>query len=173
VILGLLATAAAAPRALAQAAPEAGFSEGDKTPEVRRLATQERQQRLRQARIARLRELAAAKGQTERIAALDKLEAKQTQLYNLRLERIRTRLGDQEFKETQTRIRNARVDAARAGKAREVNAREQQQARERRALEERRREKAAKEPERKKDAERKKQTDSRPSPPSHPQEKQG
>src|SRR5262245_47589147 len=95
VILGLLATAAAAPRALAQAAPEAGFSEGDKTPEVRRLATQERLQRLRQARIARLRELAAAKGQTERIAALDKLEAKQTQLYNLRLERIRTRLGDQ------------------------------------------------------------------------------
>lgn len=145
VMLAFLATMSVAPRAAAQSEPPQGaWSEGDKVTEVRQLATQERLQRLRTARIERLRQLAAAKGQTERIAALDKLSAKQSQLYERRVARIRERLGDAEFKAAQQRVRNARIESART-QDRERNARELQQEREKRDREEKARKKDARE----------------------------
>jgi hypothetical protein len=64
--------------------------------------------RERLAKIARLRALAAAKNQTERLAALDELERKETARHARILAKQRGRLGDAEFEKVDRRLARGR-----------------------------------------------------------------
>lgn len=72
--------------------------------------------RERVAMIGRLRELAAAKGQTQRLAALDELERKEASHHARRIQGQRGRLGDAEFAEVERRLARGRQHSADKGK---------------------------------------------------------
>ena len=64
--------------------------------------------RERLAMIGRLRALATEKGQTERLAALDKLEAKENQRFERHLQKQRERMSDEDFKQVNERLAKGR-----------------------------------------------------------------
>ena len=64
--------------------------------------------RERLAMIGRLRALATEKGQTERLASLDKLEAKENSRYERHLQKVRGRMGDDEFNKVNERLAKGR-----------------------------------------------------------------
>ena len=67
--------------------------------------------RERLAMIGRLRALATEKGQTERLAALDKLEAKENTRFERHLQKVRGRMGDDEFNKVNERLARGRGHA--------------------------------------------------------------
>ena len=64
--------------------------------------------RERLAMIAPLRALATEKGQTERLASLDKLEAKENARFERHLQKVRGRMGDDEFNKVNERLAKGR-----------------------------------------------------------------
>ena len=102
--------------------PETSPSAGEKTPVVnerfggrmspkaaqKKLLLEEAKYRDQRARIARLRELATEQGNEERLAALDKLEAKMTELHERKVAAARSAMGDQEFDKLNKEIEKGR-----------------------------------------------------------------
>ncbi len=86
--------------------------DGDEAAHLRRYAQQTAKHRERLARIARLRELAAAKGQQERIAALDALAKKQESVFEKRVAKIQEKIGSEKLERAKQNLRRpARPDA--------------------------------------------------------------
>jgi hypothetical protein len=98
---------AAAPETEDSAAPGRG-NPANRDAVVGEMKDAEVRHRERLAMIGRLRELAAAKGQTQRLAALDDLERKQNEHYAASLNKQRGRLGDKEFVEVERRLARGR-----------------------------------------------------------------
>jgi hypothetical protein len=92
-----------------QVGPEPDY---DTSIATERLRVQERSDLLRRARIRRLRELAAAQGQRERLAALDRLERQQSDIHARRITRMREELGKDRFERARLEMERRRRAAA-------------------------------------------------------------
>ena len=101
-----------------QRAPDVPDVSADELPAVQRVIEDEAAHRDRLARIHRLRELAQADGNRERLARLDDLEREEQQVYEARRLRARESLSEQDWNTAENlvrqggRMRVRRADAA-------------------------------------------------------------
>ncbi|HEX5010911.1 MAG TPA: hypothetical protein VFY71_10960 [Planctomycetota bacterium] len=126
---------AAAAEADQQRAPDVTDVSPDDLPAVQRVIEDEAAHRDRLARIHRLRELAQADGDRQRLARLDDLEREEQQVYQARRLRARERLSEQDW--------NTAEDLVRRGGRMRVRMADNQAARERAAAHKSARERAA------------------------------
>jgi hypothetical protein len=99
------------PAANTPAGNEGGKDQASPTSDkavAHKVMLEESKHRQRIARINRLRELAKAQNNQERLAALDKLEAKANQLHDRKVAEAKSKLGDEKFKEVDKRLNKGR-----------------------------------------------------------------
>ncbi len=80
----------------------------DREGVLKKLTLEERKHRERLAKIARLRELARAKEQTERLGVLEQLERKENERFELWRSRARETLGERDFIEVDRKLGHGR-----------------------------------------------------------------
>src|SRR5262245_9686126 len=97
---------AAAADSAEQRAPDVTDVSADELPAVRRVIEDEASHRDRLARIHRLRQLAEADGDRERLARLDDLERQEQQVYEARRVRARRQLPEQDRTTAEDRVRH-------------------------------------------------------------------
>ncbi|MHC4845661.1 MAG: hypothetical protein ACYTCU_05825 [Planctomycetota bacterium] len=103
-----------------KAAQEHKMTAAEKDKALRKIRGEEERHRDHLARIHRLRELAKAKGQAERLAALDKLEAKENKRYEAQVARRKEMLGDKMHRGVEEHLKRGRgheKDGTARGKA--------------------------------------------------------
>jgi hypothetical protein len=109
-------------------AQEHKMSAADKDKALKKIRGEEERHRDHLARIHRLRELAKSKGQTERLAALDKLEGKENKRYEAQVARRKATLGDKMHRGVEEHLKRGRGHdkdgSARGAKARKKLAHE-------------------------------------------------
>lgn len=110
---GATAPERAAPTERPNAAAGAEVERPNATVVRRQLANTEELNRLRQAKLARLRALAEAKGDSGRVDALRRLEQTQQQVFERRIQRHRLDLGNEEFDRARGAITRPRAAAGR------------------------------------------------------------
>lgn len=103
------------PRERAPSPQDIGKPSDAETKATRLIMLEEAKYRNRMAKINRLRELATEQGNEERLQALDKLEARMTELHNRRIERAKTQLGKR-FDRVNERLERGRGHAKGKGK---------------------------------------------------------
>jgi hypothetical protein len=96
----------------ADAARKASKSDAKDEPSdkaaAHKVILEESKYRKRMAKINRLRELAKAQGNQERLAALDKLEARTNELHDRKIADAKSKLGDEKFKEVDKHLSQGR-----------------------------------------------------------------
>lgn len=103
------------------AAPPGRGNPANRDAVVGEMKDAEVRHRERLAMIDRLRALATSKGQTERLAALDKLQAKENERYERHLEKQSGKLGDDQYRKVKERLAKGREKAEAKSKGKPVD----------------------------------------------------
>jgi len=103
-------------------AEERRMSAGERDKAMKKIRGEEERHRDHLARIHRLRKLAEDKGQTERLAALDKLEGKENERYAAQVVRRKSALGERMHRGVEEHLKKGRGHD-KDGKARGAKAR--------------------------------------------------